>query len=527
VADNRTEVKYMMFYVLVTLLFLPVYLAVRWPYCKLPIGPDVGYYVSNNTIASGRLSYCKGWNARYALCSKFIPEVFLSFFYTRFGPQGYSRAWRLGYSFYNYLTAIFIGWLAHLCTGGTMAAYPSALIFYGLVSSEVDYGIYYESAEQFEILFQAAGTAFIIAGMVQENASYILIGTGLWFLDAFFVKITALAAALPLVAGVVFITPSLLFSIAVEFVIISVAYIGLFLQCNRNPLEVIKSELGHQSFYSKKGMSNANEDKHGLTGWKTRIVEKIGQMVSIVAASPFIPLLAFAGSVWSPSHLNHTCLLFLSLYVFGVVIKLGVSFLPIWWYTIPVLPLFGVYASFGALQLLDGGWYGAAMLCLMLAGWGYANVVRIRRKDAENLNRYAWKTHPGMGQAHFELQTIAPELDTIINDGAESLFVFGTPSPYAMIGNAYNVNFLSAVYYMDGINPKWEEELHYRMFEAPPKYVLDMFDSFGSAAIAENLGLRYAIVKSWQGKHYRYDLYELKEQADLGRPNFEFKSLIR
>jgi hypothetical protein len=192
-----------------TLVFSPIYLGLRWPYFKLPVGPDTGYYVSNHTIAHRKFSFWKGWNARYAMRSKFLPEMFLSMVYLRLGPKKYPIAWRATFSVYNYLTAIAVGLLVDLTAGHAPFSYLAGLPIYGLISSEPDYGIYYESAEQFEILFQTAGTYLVLRGLLAEDPFSVLLGTGLWIFDVFFVKLTAVVAAAPILAGVLWYLPGL------------------------------------------------------------------------------------------------------------------------------------------------------------------------------------------------------------------------------------------------------------------------------------------------------------------------------
>ena len=508
--------------VLATLLFFPLYLAIRWPYFKLPIGPDTGYYVSNHTIVHRKFSFSRGWNARYAMCSKFLPECFLSMIYLKYGHKKYNFAWRFAFSLYNYLTAISVGLLAHAATQAEPVSYLAGLVSYGLISSEPDYGIYYESSEQFEILFQTSGTYFILLGMQTADPLFSIIGAGLWFVDVFLIKITGIVSAGPLLIGLLVYTPAVLPYIAIEFLIFLSFYLGLFIKSNKNPLEVIKTELGHQAHYSR---YEAGEVKvaHGLM---IQLFNKLKMIKRILTGNPFIPLVAFLGLVWSLGNIAGITQLFLFLYLLGIILKLCVSFLPMWWYQIPLLPTIALFSSFALIDLASKGLPGEVLIGLFLAAWLYLNVRRVQKMNVEQLNQYTWKIHPEMGILHSDLQKIVQDIRGIINK--DSLLVYGYPSFCAMAGQSYDINFLTAISYMDSMNPNWNIELHANMVKNPPSYIFDMLPhyAFDPEAVYENLGLHYQRIKSWRGNWGTYNLYQFLQQIALDRPNPDFRSLV-
>ncbi len=505
-----------------SLTFFPVYLAVRWPYFKLPVGPDTGYYVSNHTIARRKFSFRKGWNARYAMCSKFLPEAFLSLVYLKYGHRKYPFAWRLGFSLYNYFTAISVGLLADVVTGGAPFSYMAGLISFGLVSSEPDYGIYYESSEQFEILFQVLGTFLVVFGVETARPVLTLVGVGLWLFDAVFIKITGIVAAAPVIAGAAIIDPPLFKYILLESGIALGLYIGLFVTCSRNPLAVIKTEVGHQSYYSRFAVGEAKV----AAGLVVQLVNKLKLIGRMMWRNPAIPILAFLGFTWvlAGNLKGGTREFFVFLFLLGILLKLCVSFLPMWWYQVPLLPLLALFCSFCCLELASMGIRGMGVILLFLAAWLYLNVYRVRRMDYPELNRHTWKIHPDMGILHLEMQNVSHEIENIVAN--HSFFVYGLPSPNAMVGESYDVNFLTAAYYLDEMNPEWNVELHKKMLQDPPAYILSMLHGFDAQAVQENLGLKYERIRSWPGKIWDCHLYAHRNRVHLDHPNYSFRSLI-
>ncbi len=506
--------------ILMALVIFSLYLFLRFPYFQLPLGPDTGFYVSNHTILSRKFSFSKGWNARYALCSKFFPEAFCSLIYIRSGEEKYKFSWRFFFSIYNFATGVAVGGIVHVLTPGQPWGFLAGLLAFCLVSSEPDYGIYYESAEQFEILFQAWGTLFILWGMDTGRTDLLLIAAGFWLADIFFVKITAIAAAAPILIGFLFFRPDLVTPFFIESGVFLLLYLLLFIGSNRNPLATIRSEKAHQSFYSR----NGQRDISVLRGWVRQLKEKARQITQIWARNPVVPLLAVMGTLWLARNSGERHLLFLSLYALGVGLKLMVSFLPIWWYSIPLLPLLGIFAGLGAFEAAGAGLYGKALLLLLFGLWMAIDLSRTRAKDAKSLVLNVWKLHPEEGKIHWDLEQMTPELKKITRDG--SFFVYGFPSLCAMVGRSYNVNFLTGIQYLDEMNPKWHEELHRCMAQDPPAYIFDMFGRFNAEAVKRNLGLGYEEIRSWRGEcdFCAYKLYRLKSREEPEKVVLSFRS---
>ncbi|HSD09464.1 MAG TPA: hypothetical protein VLF14_00640, partial [Candidatus Binatia bacterium] len=97
---------------IVSAALLPVYIALRCVFFDLPLHIDTCFYVSNHTICTRTIRYSRGWNARFAGCSKVLPEYFYSLVYLLHGGEGYKRASRVYLSLFNYGTAILVGLVA-------------------------------------------------------------------------------------------------------------------------------------------------------------------------------------------------------------------------------------------------------------------------------------------------------------------------------------------------------------------------------------------------------------------------------
>ena len=132
--------------------------------------------------------------------------------------------------------------------------------------------------------------------------------------------------------------------------------------------------------------------------------------------------------------------------------------------------------------------------------------------------------HPVEGQVHWDLETMAPELAEIIQKN--SLFVYGYPSLCAMVGQSYDVNFLTGIRYMDEMNPRWQLELHKKMDQDPPAFIFDMFGRFDPHAVKENLGIYYEEIRSWRGgcSLAVYKLYKMIRRENPGEVNLDFRS---
>jgi hypothetical protein len=87
------------------------------------------------------------------------------------------------------------------------------------------------------------------------------------------------------------------------------------------------------------------------------------------------------------------------------------------------------------------------------------------------------------------------------------------------------VPFLTAAYYLDDMAPEWHKDLHSRMLAAHPEYIFDMLEKFDRDSLSQNLGLRYDLVKRWNGKFGPYSLYRYAGKSKVEKPNLDFRSM--
>ena len=503
-----------------TIVFFPLYLLCRWPYFRLScVGPDTGFYVSNHTIGTGKWRFSKGWNANYAMCSKFLPDAFFNLIYLVWGHKKYGFAWRILFSVYNYGTAIAVGFVVYHLTYQSLAGYAGGLICYSLISTEPRYGIYYESADQFETLFQTVGLLIILLDPLSPWA--VLTGTGILLLNALVVKLTGLAAAAPFFLGFSIWQPGLIPFFIFQIFLFVAAYIGLMLACGQNPIRLIVTEIGHQSYYGEKQDSNLSL----LKGIVKQFIRKLFMIKYQMISSPYIPLLAFIGLIWVIQQPFSSFHFVLGLYFAGLVLQQFAGFLPMWWYTIPILPGIALLAAFGVYDIWLIGPAGWLILLILALAWLTTNVIRVWRWDETSLYNYVWQRHLRVGLRHMELCRYAPEMEKII--GNHTLLVYGDPSPNAALGKSYVLPFQSAMWYLDGMIPGWQQEMHKRMQHNPPDYIFDMLNGYmcDIQAIQENLSLHYIMVASWPVESANFILYKLKAKKTSLPVNVDFQSL--
>src|SRR5262245_37184829 len=181
----------------------------RWPYLWLPLHIDTGFYVSNHTILNRRFSYAEGWNAEYGGCSKALPEWFFSRIYLAVGGARYVLWSRVWIGILQWLTALLVGSVSFTLTGGSEEAWAAGVLIYTVFSAEPQHGIYFESGEQFEVLFQTAAVALLAGGFEVNNGLCIFAGMGLWMFDALFIKLSSLLGLAVALGGILLFKPAL------------------------------------------------------------------------------------------------------------------------------------------------------------------------------------------------------------------------------------------------------------------------------------------------------------------------------
>jgi hypothetical protein len=475
---------------IVSVALFPVYIALRRVFFDLPLHIDTGFYVSNHTICTRTIRYSRGWNARFAGCSKVLPEYFYSAVYLLHGGEGYKRASRLYLSLYNYGTAILVGLVASWLAGGGSAAYLLGLGLYLLLSSEPQYGIYFENAEVFELPFQVLGAGLLFLGLLRESPFVIGAGIGIWAVESFFVKLSSLVSTVVLAFGAAVLAPRSIGPSA-AFVLVASILWGAWALANRTRVDHLIGPLtAHEAFFWKWAGT-----------WRERIWKKLGFAGHIMMQRPVIPGLAFLGAIFGegPGW-------FFALYALAIATAYAIQAAQIWYYLIPLLPLLSWLAVFGCFWCLDRGPVGVAFVTGLLGIWlaqHGASVVRRRGSDGlRRLNDHVWRVHGAAATQTAETNLVLEEARTALRRevGAKDLFVFGMCNQaYVLLEASYDTQLVSATEWLDVMAPGWGAELNQQLVSSPPAYLLETESCLSDVRLREDLGLCYEVVARHPG----------------------------
>jgi SAM-dependent methyltransferase len=475
--------------VALSILFLPLFLALRWPFFRLPLHVDTGFYVSNHTICTRRIEFSKGWNAEFAGCSKVIAEFFYSAVYLLHGGKDYKSYSRFYYSFYNYAIAMLIGYTSYLVGGQVESLYYLGLVTYSLVSSEPHYGIYFESGEQFELLFQVLGFLLIVFGIEHRNAYLVALGFASWLFDGFFIKLTALISSGVLAVGIALAFPESLPHLAVAGLIGAGSYVAWILVNGKNPFRLLRPLIGHEYHYGH---------RLGIGKYASRLFVKTSWLLWQVTRSlPIIPALAVLG--WLVIHPG--VMFLLGIYLLAVVGAYFFQATRVWYYTLPLIPGMAILAASAVLWVINLGPKGIVAAIALGLLWLAIHLIqsygRLLVGGVASLNLYAWRPHgSAMAEKNFHLDEMAPSLAACVR--GRSLFVCGSwNQAYVLLESSYDTPLVCAAHWLDSMVPGWQRVLNERFLQEPPAFLLDTDECFEVEVIKQNLGLDYRSVGSF------------------------------
>jgi hypothetical protein len=478
--------------VLFSTAMLLIYLFLRWPFFKLPLHMDTGFYVSNQTICDRKFRFSKGWNARYAGCSKVVPEFFYSVVYLLHGEgDRYKFYSRFYYSFYCFAVAVLVGLLAYQLSVGSALPYVIGLVIFCLLSSEPHYGIYFENGEQFELLPQVAGILLIQIGLARETPWMVGGGVGLWMLDAYFIKLSSLPAAFIVGLGTAYILPtSIPYSLAFSFLTTAI-YLWWIVYNGQQITRVMQPIVGHEVYFGH---------RISLKAYLTRLLHKAGLLVFICLSHPVIPAVALLGLLSWRYDMS-----LLLVYLAAVSASFLIQAARIWYYTIPFLPVIALLATFGVEILLRQGGFGLIACFGLLVLWLFMHGRRVYGTNLDELNRWAWLPHRSMPGKNLALDQAFPELSSLIQKN--SFLVFGVYNQaYALIGTSYPTAIISPSVWLDSMDPNWERKLNEDMAALPPRYILDSDACFDPLAAKEKTGVSYALKREFAGDFRLFEL---------------------
>ncbi|MBU0615698.1 MAG: tetratricopeptide repeat protein [Nanoarchaeota archaeon] len=467
---------------------------------------DVGFYIFNNTIYSRRIDFSRGWNATYAGCSKVVTEFFYSLVYLLHGGNSYKYWSRIYFSLYNYLTAIAVGYTMYIIGQESIFLYCTGLLVFCFISSEPHYGIYFESGEQFEILFQVVGFLLILLGINRGNGYLLAGGVGLWALESYFIKLSSLVGTTILALGVGILYLRSIPYLAVSLIIPFGIYI-LWVRKNRKSLrELAYFLVGHQKHYGH----NVN-----LKSYLNQISEKSKWLYSILRSHPLIPVVALVGVISGNSKL-----FLIILYLFNVWSSYVFLAYRMWYHTITFQPVIACLAALGVGIIINNIPYGYLLVVGLLSIWLLMHLRKVYGLTCEELNRWTWQPHgSSMCDKNLMLEKIVPEMRSLVQ--GQLLFVFGAwNQAYVLLETSYdtNIGIVSAYEYLDDMRPNWLMDLSKQFVKEPPSFMLDSGNCFNSAAARDKLGLDYRLLKVWGDqdfKLFRLESVDRKVNTDL------------
>ncbi len=469
--------------------FLPIHLLIRFPFRRLPLHFDVGFYVSNHTIATGRFDFRQGWNARFAGCSKLFVEAFYSVVYLwcRQKSQklartaGYLSVSRLGTALFTYGAALLVGALAMTLFGNDVNGFYAGTVLFSLLSSEAHYGAYSECAELFEIPFQVGGLLCLIAGIQNHTSLWIVAGTTLWAIDVSFVKLSSAITAGILLTSVGFlhpwtIVPALSGALPAFFLYV------LWVHYNGQTLGKLLSPLrGHEAGFDQRAGSEGFLNR--------RLREKAQCAFRLIQVQPLIPVLGLIGlGMDMPSST------FFIVFVAACLLTYVFQGADCRYYLIPLLPAAAIFATNGVIGLAGLGAGGYVILAVVSLFWLVHNPLRAARLSRHLLNVWCWKGFRPLPEMirNLAVERACKILRPRIN--GRSVLVFGPYNQaYSLLHSAYATPLIAPEHYLDSIQPLWQRELKARWVSAPPDFIFDTSSTFQAEAARRALGVDYRL----------------------------------
>ncbi len=480
--------------VVTTIAFFPIYLALRAPFWRIPLHIDTGYYISGDTLVNGRIRFSEGWNARYAGCSKVVPEFIYSLVYLLHcrrgrGEQGfqgdrYKRYSRLYASVFNYITAVVVGLVAAYLFEWEASHFCAGLILFGLLSSEPQWGVYHECGELFEVLGHIGAIGFLAVGLGSNSLVWIGLASFTWLIGAAFVKLSS-AAGFAVLFGIILVVepwcavPTLAGAAAAVACYVAWIYVN-----GRRPIELVRGLAGHEVSYGQR--ADGRVLLHRLT-------EKCTCLVRTIVAQPLTPILACVGAVIGGTRGGELDWL-LAAYVLGVSVTYAAQATNCWYYQIPLLPVIALFAAPAIVTVAHLGPVGVAALPLGALIWIGRNTMRAVRLDVQALDRWCWNGHlaDDVTVRNTQLDGISPEIAGTV--GGRSLLVYGPMTQaYVLTGAAYVTDIVTPEHCLEEVCPNWQPSLNQRLLRAPPSWILDTSNCFDAAAARDGLKLDYRL----------------------------------
>ena len=459
---------------------------IRRTFFDLPLHRDTGFYVSNFTILNRKINYSLGWNAHFAFCGKVLPELFYSGIYLRYGGERYSFYSRIYYATLNYFIGIIVGISAYSLTGANPYSYLIGLIIYGFLSSKPFFGVYFESAEQFEILPQTLALLLISWWMKSNNNWLVFIAFSLIFLDAFFAKLSSIIFCF--VVSVMFVIKfGLMIHVGGAFLFSFFSFCIWTTWNKKNLFLLFFPALHHEKYWSP----NINLQRVLLQiSRKTKLLLKIlSTDGSFILMAPIIGNFILGKCDLSFQILCAVCAGFLLTYY----AQPGL----IWYYTIPLIPSLTLLATLGLIHSIEANrTIGLTFFLFSMVSLFAIHMLRYRG-SIEAVNLKIWKPYGSfMAEQNMGLKKIIMRLRNMVKN--DKLFLYGVCNQlYAYLGTAYPTRLVCGAAWLDHIKSDWQIEINNAFLKNAPQFIFASDKFFNVEVMEKNLGLKYIFVESF------------------------------
>ncbi len=365
---------------------LVLFILYREAFTVLPLHMDTGYYVPNRAILTRRLAPFDGWNVHFSGASRALPQLVHTALYLAFGSAGYARAFRLLYSLLCFVSGLFVYILAVELGGqGWQPTYAMGL--YWVLTSESQYGTYFESAEAFQTVIELGGLILLIGGLQADLPWMTGLGLALFWIDTVFVKISAAASAGSLSLATLYLRPDLWLTTFALGAAAVAAYSLWLRACGvtlRNTLHYLAS---HERYCRRDYPSPV-----------LLFLVKIGFIGMLAVRNPFIPALSAIGLFHALGSFNlHPAALVCGAYALGWAVIYFKQGNRVHYYLLPILPLVAFIASLALFPL--GARFGSstahATLLAAIALSIATNLWQRVGRPLADFNRRVWRAKKG------------------------------------------------------------------------------------------------------------------------------------
>jgi hypothetical protein len=445
----------------------------RRAFGRLPLHRDTGFYVPNYSVQTGRFGPFRGWNTYFSGGSRALPQLVHTAIYLKCGSEHYPAAYRALYTTMAWCTALATAWIVGLVVGPSRGAALAGLMLSLALLSETQYGVYFESAEAFEVLFQATGIALVLTGIAAQSSWLTMGGLLLLWTDVVAVKLTGAGVAGAVSAAVLWIEPGWWPGV----VGLGLAAVGSFL------LWVRASGVGIRRIFHFLGRHEAYVRRNYPSPLRLMAV-KVAFALWLMLRNPVIPALAAVG-MWqaglaaSDSLPGSPLVLLLVAYGAGLVVAFLRQGHRVWYYQIPSFPILAVLATYALTHIAPPSTDLVAAALVPVAASALINLWARLRLAPEAFNRRVFSVYnrPGarigdeMAGGNWRIARFAEAIHDSV--AGHTMLVVGPLNQASVLCDAgYDTPLTSLCDLSHGVAGEFEPWLGETLDRDPPELIL-------------------------------------------------------